>query len=95
MNAYNIDDLLTLGHVPTRTVEVPVSVYVPVLPMWAKVLLFILAAAALFFFIKWLLNKGEAAEKMTAIRNLELANLQKSSRITELEKTNWNKTPNA
>ena len=93
MNAYNIDDLLTLGHVPTRTVEVPVSVYVPVLPTWAKVLLVILGAAAVFFFIKWLLNKGEAAEKMTAIRNLELANLQKSARITELEKPNWGKIP--
>ena len=93
MNAYNINDLLMLGHVPARTVEVPVSVYVPVLPTWAKVLLGILGAVAFFFFIKWLLNKKEAVKKTTVIRTLELDNQQKAARITELEKPNWGKIP--
>lgn len=93
MNAYNINDLLTLGHVPARTVEVPVSVYVPVLPTWAKVLLAILGGVAVFFFIKWLLSEKKSSKKDPIIRVLESDNQQKAARITELEKPNWGNIP--
>ena len=93
MNTYNAIDLLTLGHVPTLTVEVPVTVPMPVLPAWAKALLIILSVAAILFFIKWLLSEKKSSKKDPIIRTLESDNQQKAARITELEKPNWGNIP--